>query len=218
MVVITNWKTTAGDILMIFFVMVFPHIGLLPMFLYPFAVLGILWIYLKRQRQNFDSVGFRFRDLSLRSFVYGGMAGLVYAAVAFWLLAPLIALLGFAPANLHDFAFLRHQTKNYLYVLALACILVIPYEEIIFRGFIFSKIVQWFKWTSRPYLYSAIITSILFALYHYQEGGGAVLQIFIFALVQMVLFKAAKRNLWYMIFFHIVYDIFMLTAIWRGYL
>jgi len=101
----------------------------------------------------------------------------------------LISFLGFAPANLNDFAFLRHQTKNYLYVLTLACLLVIPYEEIIFRGFIFSKINTWVKGVPNSYLISAIMTSGLFALYHYQEGGGAVLQIFIFALVQMGLYK-----------------------------
>jgi uncharacterized protein len=213
-----NWKTHTIDILMILFVMVFPHIGLLPMFLYPFVVLGILWSYLKMQHKTFDHIGFRFRDINLLSLLLGGAAGLAYAAFAYWLLDPLIALLGFVPANLDDFAFLRHQTKNYLYLLTLACLFVIPYEEIIFRGFIFSKVEQWFKWTARTFLFSALVTSILFALYHYQEGAGAVLQIFIFALVQMVLFKAAQRNLWYMIFFHIAYDIFMLTAIWLGYL
>jgi membrane protease YdiL (CAAX protease family) len=80
-----------------------------------------------------------------------------------------------------------------LMLLPLACLLVIPYEGIVFRGFIFSRLRGWFK-EPRAYLFSALITSILFALYHYQEGTGAVVQIFIFALLQMVLLKAGQRQ------------------------
>jgi membrane protease YdiL (CAAX protease family) len=103
-------------------------------------------------------------------------------------------------------------------LLPLACLLVIPYEEIVFRGFIFSRLDNWFEASSSAYLFSALLTSILFAFYHYQEGTGAVVQIFIFAMVQMSLLKKAKGNLWYVIFYHMLYDIFMLTAIYLGYM
>lgn len=198
---------------MILLIMLFPHFGHLPMFLYPFVVLGILWGYLKYRKQKFSDSGFRFRDISVRSLLIGGSCGLAYAAFVFWLLTPLMDRLGFVPPNLADFGFLRHNLNSYIVLVALACMLVIPYEEIVFRGFIFSRFSGWF-----PYALSALFTSVLFALYHYQEGTGAVVQIFIFALLQMVLLKQAKGNLWYVIFYHIAYDVFMLTAIYRGYM
>jgi len=100
----------------------------------------------------------------------------------------------------------------------LAAIFVIPYEEIVFRGFIFTKIRNMAGSSRWAFTISGLITSVLFALYHYQEGPGSVICIFIFALFVTWLYKVIKGNLWYIIFFHILYDVFMLTAIRLGYL
>lgn len=206
------------DILMIAFVVIFPHFGVLPMFAYPIFVLLIVWGYLKINNQDFSTIGFRFSDISVKSFLYGALTGLLYAAFAYWLLDPFIAKLGFKPANLSDFNSLRHHFFNYLLLMMLAWILVIPYEEIIFRGFIFTRVKVWFVNSKHAFIISALITSVLFALYHCQEGAGAVSQIFIFALFQVWLYKKFKGNLWYLIFFHAWYDSFMLTAIYLGYM
>ncbi len=203
--------------MMITFVVIFPHLGFLPMFVFPFFVMTIVWIYLKLIGQTFNNIGFRFSDISFHSFIYGMITGSAYAAFAYWLLDPIMAKLGFKPANLSDFNSLRHHLLNYVLLMVIAWFIVIPYEEIAFRGFIFSRISAWFKGSTYVFSISTIATSILFAS-HYQEGTGAVLQILIFALCQMWIYRRVKGNLWYLIFFHIWYDTFMLTAIWRGFM
>jgi membrane protease YdiL (CAAX protease family) len=203
------------DIIMIAFVMLFPHYGHLPMYAYPFVVLGIVWIYLNLNGESFNSIGFRFSDLKWRAFYVGGAMGLLYAAFHYWLLGPFITHLGFKSANLSDFNFIRHHFINYIQLLLLAAFLVIPYEEIIFRGFIFNRIRAIFR-SGSSFIISGLITSMLFALYHWQEGLGAVIAIFIFALFITGLYKLFKGNLWYLIFFHILYDAFMLTVILLG--
>ena len=215
----TKLQTNTLHLIMIVFLMVFPHFGMLPMFIYPFVVLGILWFYLKLYNQNFSSIGFRFSDLSFRCFFMGGAIGLAYAAVQFWAIAPLIDIIfHFKPANYHDFDYLQHSMISYILLLLLAAVLVIPYEEIVFRGFMFSKINQMLGSTRWAFVISGTITSVLFALYHYQEGPAAVVSIFIFALFITWLYKVFKGNLWYLISFHLLYDVFMLTAIRLGYL
>ena len=201
------------DGIMIAFVMLFPHYAHLPMYAYPFVVLGLIWIYLNFNGESFNSIGFRFSDLKFKAFYTGGAIGLAYAAFHFWILGPFIVHLGFKSANLADFNFIRHHFINYLFLLLLAAVLVIPYEEIVFRGFIFNRVKAMFK---KSFLISGIITSILFALYHWQEGRGAVIAIFIFALFITWLYKLFKGNLWYLIFFHLLYDTFMLTMILLG--
>ncbi|MGZ3751306.1 MAG: CPBP family intramembrane glutamic endopeptidase [Mucilaginibacter sp.] len=201
------------DVIMIAFVMLFPHYGRLPIYAYPFVVLGVIWIYLNLNGESFNSIGFRFSDLKLRAFYIGGAIGLAYAAFYFWILGPFITHLGFKSANLSDFNFIRHHFINYFFLLLLAAFLVIPYEEIIFRGFIFNRVKAMFR---KSFLISGLITSILFALYHWQEGWGAVAGIFIFALFITWLYKVFKGNLWYLIFFHLAYDVFMLTMILLG--
>jgi uncharacterized protein len=198
------------DIIMIAFVMLFPHYAHLPMYAYPFVVLGVIWIYLNFNKESFASIGFRFADLKWRAFYIGGAIGLVYAAFNYWILGPFIIHLGFKSANLSDFDFIRHHFVNYIFLLLLAAFLVVPYEEIVFRGFIFNRVRVMF---GKSFLISGIITSILFALYHWQEGWGAVIAIFIFALFIAWLYKVFKGNLWYLIFFHLLYDTFMLTMI-----
>ena len=213
----SNQLRVVTDILMIVFVMLFPHYGRLPMYAFPFVVLGVIWIYLNLTGENFDSIGFRFRDLNARSFWLGGTMGLLYAAFAYWVLGPFIThKLGFKNLNFSDFDYIRHHTWNYILLVLIAVFLVIPFEEIAFRGFIFNRVKDIFK-SKWPFLVSGIITSILFALYHYQEGIGAMLGIFIFALFITWLYKIFKGNLWYLIFFHIMYDVFFLTAIWLGH-
>jgi membrane protease YdiL (CAAX protease family) len=199
-----------ADIIMIAFVMLFPHYAHLPMYAYPFVVLGVIWIYLNFNKESFASIGFRFADLKWRSFYIGGAIGLVYAAFNYWILGPFIIHLGFKSANLSDFNFIRHHFVNYIFLLLLAAFLVVPYEEIVFRGFIFNRVRVMF---GKSFLISGVITSILFALYHWQEGWGAVIAIFIFALFITWLYKVFKGNLWYLIFFHLLYDTFMLTMI-----
>ena len=204
-----------ADIVMIAVVMLFPHYGHLPMYVYPFVVLGLVWIYLNFSHESFTSIGFRFSDLKWRPFYTGGALGLVFAAFQFWILGPFIIHLGFKHANLSDFSFIRHHFINYIFLVLLAAILVIPYEEIVFRGFIFNRVRAIFK-SKSSFVVSGLVTSILFSLYHWQEGTGAMLGIFIFALFINWLYKLFKGNLWYLIFFHILYDIFMLTMILSG--
>jgi uncharacterized protein len=210
---ISKKRRVWADCAMIAFALLFPHYAHLPMYAYPFVVLGVIWIYLNFNGESFNSIGFRFSDLKFEALYKGGAIGLAYAAFHFWILGPLITHLGFKNANLSDFNFIRHHFINYFFLLLLAAFLVIPYEEIVFRGFIFNRLRVRFK---RSFLVSGIITSILFALYHWQEGWGAVIAIFIFALCITWLYKIFKGNLWYLIFFHLLYDTFMLTMILLG--
>ena len=71
------------DGIVIAFAMLFPHYGHLPMYAFPFVVLGVIWIYLNLNSESFNSIGFRFSDLKWRSFYIGGAIGLAYAAFHF---------------------------------------------------------------------------------------------------------------------------------------
>src|ERR1700761_3894482 len=151
------------DIALIAFVMLFPHFGHLPMYAFPFVVLGVIWIYLNLNGESFAAIGFRFSDLKMRAFLVGGTIGLLYAAFSYWILGPFITHLGFKSANLSDFNFIRHHFLNYIFLVLLAAFLVIPFEEIAFRGFSFTRIKAM---VSNSFFTSGIITSVLFAAYH----------------------------------------------------
>ena len=212
----SKWQRTVTDLFMMVFLIVFPHTSLLPMYAFSPLLLVLIWLYLRAYKENFSSIGFRFNDFTYKSLAVGGLIGIAYAVSAYWVISPILTRLGFHEANLSDFNYLRHNFFNYLFLLLMACFLVIPFEEIVFRGFIFSRIKVMAG--KKAFIVSGLITSVLFALYHYQEGLGAVIGIFLFAIITIWLLKLFKGNLWYVIFFHITYDIFMLTAIYLGYM
>ncbi|MGZ3776073.1 MAG: CPBP family intramembrane glutamic endopeptidase [Mucilaginibacter sp.] len=201
---------------MVTFVILFPHYGQLPMYAYPFLILGVLWLYLHLFGERFKNIGFRFNDFNWHAIFIGGVAGLLYAIFNFELLGPLLMHLGFKQPNLSDFAHIRHHFINFLLLILLASLIVIPYEEIIFRGFILNRLKVFFGDKGNAFSFSGLLASILFALYHWQEGWGAIITIFIFAVITTFVYRKFKSNLWYAIFFHITYDVFMLTMILIG--
>ena len=81
-------KSIIADLLMIVFVVVFPHAAGLPMFIYPLVVLVVLWIYLRWTGRTFSAIGFCWSDLSWKSFFVGGLAGAVYTVFLFLALGP----------------------------------------------------------------------------------------------------------------------------------
>jgi len=201
---------------MVTFVMLFPHYGQLPMYAYPFLILGVLWLYLYLVGERFKNIGFRFAHFNWRAIGIGGIAGLLFAVFNFELLGPWLMHLGFRQPNLSDFAFIRHHFLNFVLLILLASLIVIPYEEIVFRGFILNRLKVFFGDNGNAFSFSGLFASILFALYHWQEGWGAMIAIFIFAVIITFIYRKFKSNLWYAIFFHITYDVFMLTMILIG--
>jgi membrane protease YdiL (CAAX protease family) len=210
-------KRIIADIFMICLLIIFPHLGLLPMYAFSVLLIALIWFYLRFFNEKLNDIGFRFFDFNFRAFWLGGIIGIGYAVFAFWVIGPLVKWIGLKQADVSDFNYIRHNPFNLLFLLAIACFLVIPFEELVFRGFIFTRIKAMVN-NKYAFAVSGLITSILFALYHYQEGAGAVVIIFIFALFITWLYRLFGGNLWYLIFFHIFYDIFMLTAIYLGYM
>jgi len=211
----TRWIT---DTLLIIVCLVLPHTGIFPMFTYVLVILPLIWGYLKFYGENFSSIGFRFKDLTLNSFLVGGSIGIAYGFFSLWIAAPLLSLLGFAPPNLTDFDFVRGNIISLLCLIAVAGILVIPYEEIVFRGFIFTRLRVMFAGSKWPFWTSGLLLSALFSMYHYQEGLGAMLSIFVGAVFSVWMYSVFNGNLWYLIFFHILYDVVMLSAIYLNYI
>jgi len=204
------------DIVLIAFVMLFPHFVHLPEYAYPFVILGVIWVYLNLVGESFARIGFRFNDLQWRAFYIGGGIGLLYAAFQLWLLGPFLAHVGLRHVYFRDFGYVRHHFLNALWLVLSVVALRIPYQEIAFRGFILNRLKNIFGDKGNALSFSGVIASALFAIYNWQGGWGLMLATFIFALVVTFVCQRYKNNLWYAIFFHIAYDVFMVAMVMIG--
>jgi membrane protease YdiL (CAAX protease family) len=206
----------AGDVLLIAFFWLFPHVGWLPIYAYPPVLLAVCWLWLRVQRKDFATLGFKWNKVPARAFWVGTVAAIVYFGLYYFVLGPVFArYFHVLRANVSDFYFVRASFARYITILVIAWLLAIPFEEIIFRGFIFYKLLQW---TGKKFWWAGFICSVLFGAYHLQQGWGGVVHAFVFGLAATVLYKYVKGNLWYLIFFHAVYDTMAITAIRMGVL
>lgn len=80
-----------------------------------------------------------------------------------------------------------YESVSSVWLLILAMVIVAPlYEELVFRGLLWSAIAEQFSSSSTPYhgaLIASIITSLVFAVMHLQYGGYEISTIVILALI-----------------------------------
>lgn len=204
-----------GDILIIAFFWLFPHFGLLPIYFYPLVLLLICWLWLRLQKRDFSTLGLEWSKASVRSLGIAVVIAFVYFLFYYFIIGPFLTnFLHIPKSNVSDFYFVRSSFSRYVTILVIAWVLAVPFEEIIFRGFIFYKLLQW---TGKKFWIAGFISSLLFSAYHLQQGVGGIVHAFIFGMVATLLLKYFKGNLWPLIFFHAAYDTVAITAIRFGY-
>jgi len=118
----------------IIFLCVFPHYSGSPLIYVPAGIV-VCWLYLTLTGNSFATTGFRFRALNFSSFYIGGFAGGVYAFLQLLFIGPFFDRISGQQDRFTAFDYIRNSLPNYLFLLALAWLVVIPYEEIVFSWF-----------------------------------------------------------------------------------
>lgn len=200
------------------FVVLLPHSGIIPFpFAYSIPVLIFIWLFLKRYKENFTSIGFDFKLFEIKSVLIGTITAVLLFSFLIWVFFPMLyKIIHLPPADLGDFAKIRGNTGFFIFILATGWIVGGFYEELVFHGFIFTRLE---KLIAGKYAMpvSFLLSNTIFALYHFQLGAEGVLNAFIAGSVYHVLMLYNKRNMWYAIFCHAVFDTIALTFIYAGY-
>ncbi|MBK7433106.1 MAG: CPBP family intramembrane metalloprotease [Chitinophagaceae bacterium] len=134
-----------------------------------------------------------------------------------WVFFPLLNQLAeLPPADLGDFASIRHNTPFYLFLLAMGWIVGGFYEELVFHGFLFTRLEKMMPGKiAVPVAF--LLSNVIFAAYHFQLGAEGVINAFMAGSVYHALMLYHKRNLWYAIICHAVFDTIALTYLYAGY-
>ena len=205
-----------ASVLVIVFCFFFPHYGG-GILVYPLIVSTVVFLYLKFiTKENLNDLFFSFKRFKIASVLIGLVGAVILSAFFRFAWDPLInIILPGETVNLSDFAHIKGNLSNYIFILLIAFIVGGFYEEIIFHGFIFTRLEKIF-----PGKYSTAIafglTTIIFGAYHYQLGIKGVLVATIAGAVYHLLILKFKRNLWYGTFIHTFFDFIGLTLIYLG--
>lgn len=207
------------SLLAIAIITLLPHSGIIPFpFAYTLPILLFVWLSLKYFGENFSSIGFEFKLFNFKSVLVGSLIAILFFTFSQLILFPVLEMLiDFDHVDVDLYNKLKGNTGFYIIILIMGWVVGGVYEEIVFHGFIFSRLEQLIPGKYATQL-SFLLTSIIFGVYHIQLGGADAINAFIIGAGYLALILHYKRNLWYGIFCHAAYNTMAITLLYLGYL
>jgi membrane protease YdiL (CAAX protease family) len=202
-------------VLIIAFLVLFPHFVPLPFYSYAIVCFGLILFYLRRQNKTLRDLGLKRHGLTAHTFLVGIVSALFWIAFNKWVYHPFITHL-FVVEPYTEYEFIKNKPLNLMITISAAWIIGGFYEEIVFRGFIQTKIQEWLIKYKYSFWLVGLLTSFLFGLYHWQQGIFGIISSSLGGFLWTFLLGRNKGNLWYPIISHAIYDTIALTMIYFG--
>ena len=209
-----NFGQNIPKAFIIVFLVLFPHFVPLPFYSYAVVCLAVTVIYLRRQKETLRDLGLKRNGLTAHTFVIGILSALLWIAFNKWVYHQFITHF-FIIESYTEYDFIRKKFSNLIITLIAAWIIGGFYEEIVFRGFIQTTICRFIK-SRHSFWLAGVLTSILFGLYHWQQGIFGIIPSALGGLFWTFLLWHYKGNLWYPIISHAIFDTIALTMIYFG--
>ena len=213
-----NSKKKILDLFTILVIAVFPHLELMPFFSYSIPIILLVLLALKYRKETLVDIGFSLRRFELKAIPIG--IGVALLTLAFMQLIFFPVLENFVTFKEEDVALydaIRESKAQYLLLVVMGWVIGGLYEEIVFHGFIFTRLEKIFGGKYATKL-SFLVTALIFGGYHFQLGAAGLINATLVGAVYLALFLYFKRNLWYSIICHGVYNTAVMTLIYLGYL
>ena len=199
-------------------IVVLPHLYILPSFTYSIPLLILAWFGLKSTNETFADTGFRFNRFTFKALGIGILCAILilsFMQLVFFPVLELMVELDDTQVDLYDF--IRASPWQFALTVVLGWLIGGLYEELVFHGFIFTRLEKMLPGKYGTQL-SFLITALLFGGYHVQLGAAGLINALVVGAVYLALFLRFKRNLWYAIICHGTYNTIVITLIYMDYL
>lgn len=117
------------------------------------------------------------------------------------------------PVEIGQFDQIRGNITALLIGLATVWTLAAFAEEMIFRGYIMTRLAEIFKNKNFGWAVATLISSLIFGMSHFYQGISGMILIGIVGLIYAAAYLAARKNLWVTILIHGFYDTFAFLVI-----
>lgn len=208
-------KANVTSVLLIIFLLTFPHLAGLPYYSYAIVCSLLLLFYLKKKQIKLQELGLIKNGINRKILFYGIGSGVLWLVFMQWVYIPSIKYV-FQPPNYNEYNFIQGNLSALAITLTAAWIIGGLYEELIFRGFIQYTFMKWITKTQYSFWISAALTSLLFGLYHAQQGIFGIVPAILGSLYWSALLQRSKGRLWTVILSHATYDTTALIMIYYG--
>ena len=202
-------------VIIIAFLVLFPHFIPLPFYSYAIVCLAVIIFYLRKENKTLRNLGLKRNGITAHVVVVGVVSALLWVAFNKWVYHPFITHFFVVPSYT-EYDFIRNKLSNLVITIIAAWVIGGFYEEIVFRGFIQTKMQELIISYKNSFWIAGLFTSLLFGLYHWQQGIFGIVPAFLGGLLWTFLLWRYKGNLWYPVISHAVYDTIALTMIYFG--
>jgi membrane protease YdiL (CAAX protease family) len=197
------------DAAIIGFVLAFPHWVPMPFYSYAVVCIAVVLFSLRRRRTKLADLGLKKSNLRPATFLIGISTGVLWLALMQWGYIPIVRAIH-PHQEYTDYDFIRKSWQTLAAIIAASWVVGGLYEEIVFRGFILSILR---RWLGRLWL-AGFLTSLLFGLYHIQQGAYGIVAAFLGSLYWTALYRKSGDNLWAVVVSHATYDTAALILIY----
>lgn len=181
-----------------------------------------IWLGLRLRGQTWNHLGLSLRFGGARALLRTVLQSIVvlFAAVAAFV-AGSVLMMRWAPAapaaDMSGYSYLQGNLPMLL--LALAAVYVVSSfgEEVVYRGFLITRIAEMTPGKAATWTGAAVmLSSIVFGLAHFDWGIVGVVQTTLMGLALAVSYLLVRRNLWVLILAHAFIDSLLLIQLYAG--
>lgn len=212
-----NRSETLLSLLGIALIFMVPHLELMPLFTYSIPLLLLSVLILRYANESYSKIGFSRSNFEWKAIPHGFLFSLLTFGILQYGILPLaewIHPLEIEEIGLYDTV--RKGPFEYALMLLFAWLIGGFYEELVFHGFIFSRLEKMIP-AKTATLISFILANVIFGFYHFQMGSLGIVNATFGGAIYLAVFIIFKRNLWYSICCHGFYNSLVISLIYFGY-
>ncbi len=197
-------------IISLLLVLVIPPIGVLISFL--IIITYLLWG--KNRTLRFKSIGFKSELNWLNTIIICLIMGIIIEFSFQIIINPFLENITYSKIDLSAYDNLRGNIPNFLFMILVGWLVGGFMEEILFRGFLITRISSLFKNIKAGDIIGIIITSFAFGYSHLYQDWSGVLSTGLISIIFGIIFIKSGKNIWYPIFTHGFVNMTALTIIY----
>ena len=183
------------------------------------VMLSLVYTFLRVQGTGFRHIGLAFGIPTLRRCLVVLTQGVVVfflAALAFALGAIVMGMILGTPesADFQGYDYLKGNLPLLLVVLAGVYVVSSFGEEVLFRGYLMTRCLEWFGNDRKGRWLAVSVSAIVFALIHYKWGPAGMVQTGFMGAVLAAAYLRTGRNLWVNVVAHMILDTILMVQLY----
>jgi membrane protease YdiL (CAAX protease family) len=129
------------NIFAISLIVILPHTELIPNFGYSIPLLLLVWLILKYSKETFFNIGFSLKQFKPKSILIGSLVAVLTLSFMQLIFFPVLEnFVVFEETEVGLHAFIKGNLGQYFFIIIMGWMVGGFYEEIVFHGFIFSRL------------------------------------------------------------------------------